>query len=148
LGCPDDDRCDGGRLTPERLTAWQRFAAESSSIAADLAAWNRHQRQCGTCLGALKSTQLCLAGATLWERAGLEVIPVPERTAPVPPPIPGTGLSVRGHMARPLPAWRTSELLRVVAAACVNGDPLAPELRARAAYLETLGDHDHGRVPA
>jgi hypothetical protein len=24
---------------------------------------------------------------------------------------------------------------------------VAAELRARAAYLETLGDHDHGRVP-
>jgi hypothetical protein len=143
--------------------------AASSSLWADLAAWNRHQRGCHACTTAPTAANLCLAGAALWQRAGLEVIPVPARPAPPPPPIPGRlwprapGSPPRRAEFDPIgdqrhPAClRTSELLRW-AAVLMEQNPEDPdrvdlfdvpaELRARAAYLETLGDHDSPRTGA
>jgi hypothetical protein len=123
-----------------------------SSIAADLAAWNRHQRGCHACTTAPAAASLCLAGAALWQRAGLEVIPVPARPAPVPPPIPARGgyWPSAGAPARPH-VLLTSALCRLVAeyldAWTAGGPPeivpvLADELRLRAHYLATLGGHD------
>jgi hypothetical protein len=136
LGCPDDDRCDGMPGDPP---------VGCGSLSADLAAWNRHQRGCAACTSAPTAASLCLAGAALWQRAGLEVIPVPARPAPVPPPIPGMG-NLIGFGDRKHPRHlRTSELLRLVAAeldAAGMSSPTTDELHKRARYLATLGGHD------
>jgi hypothetical protein len=146
-GCRTLTEVPLGYGTPEEWAAQQERG--DRSIAADLAAWNRHQRGCAACTTAPTAASLCLAGTVLWQRAGLEVIPVPARPAPVPPPMPG--------VAQQRPArLRTSELLRWAALLMEQNpedpehvdlyDAVPSELRARAAYLETLGDHDHGRV--
>jgi hypothetical protein len=109
-------------------------SAAGDSISVALAEWNRHQHACPQCTNAPNSAGLCLAGAALWQRAGLAVVPVQLPPDPKHP----------RHL-------RTSELLRFVAddvqrdAAWANdGETTAivDELRRRAAYLETLGDHD------
>jgi hypothetical protein len=139
-GCTSDP-------TPGHANCDAHAEYPASSVAADLAAWNRHQRGCAACTSAPTAASLCLAGAALWQRARLEVIPVPEarhgRDAGHGEHCPGCNEALSRQLCA---ALSTSELLRRTAG-IVGVPEVAAELRARAAYLETLGDHDHGRVP-
>jgi hypothetical protein len=107
---------------------------QPEAISVSLANWNAHQRGCGVCTNAATSTGLCLAGAVLWQRAGLEVVPVPESPHDLKHP---------RHM-------RTSELMRRVARNSLgigtdeHSFSAAEELRRRADYVERLGGHDMG----
>ena len=108
--------------------------AAERSISRDIATWESHRRICKTCDAALLSSELCLAGAELWKRAGLEVVPVPIPYARPTTPQPGHVLTMR-----------TSDLLTVVASVIESTGlaadaMLAGEVRVRARAMRAAAE--------
>jgi hypothetical protein len=103
-------------------------ARSREAISASIAKWNAHQRGCGVCTNAGSAAALCLAGALLWGRVASTAHPQMLPTSAL------LLIAAEAFEAAMTPKDRVDSDLNAYVAT----------IRARAAYMQTMGDHDYG----